>query len=346
MTSGGGPLGDQVRGRGKVELGIDLGTANIVICHPKNGIVIDEPSVMLVRDGAHRLKVLSIGQDAADLVGRAPVGLSACRPVRDGVVTDLETARAYLRVVIRRVAPHSWQRRTLKAAIGVPLGATALERRALLEAADEAGVGKASVLAEPIAGAVGCGRDPMEKRMQVVVDIGGGTGEVTAFCYGGVITYRSTRVAGDEMTLAVYRYLREQHQLIVGELAAEQIKIRASSEEGPSLVVEGRDAASGKPRLATVPVGEITDALRPVIDAIIKDLAACLDDMPAQGVGDAMAEGIVVFGGGSLVRGFDQSLEKAFGFPVKRAVKPLTCVAEGAAMSLRNPALLEAYSAR
>jgi rod shape-determining protein MreB len=179
----------------------------------------------------------------------------------------------------------------------------------------------------------------------VVVDIGGGTGEVSAFCYGGVIAYRSTRIAGDEMTLAVYRYLREHHQLIVGELSAERLKVRASAEEGPSVVIEGRDAATGRPRLSTVPVGEVTDALQPVIDAIIKDLAACLDDMPAQGVGDAMAEGILVFGGGSLVRGFDQSLEKAFGFPVKRAEKPLTCVAEGAAISLRNPALLHAYSA-
>ncbi|HEY2764605.1 MAG TPA: rod shape-determining protein [Pseudonocardiaceae bacterium] len=325
------------------ELGIDLGTANTVVCHPQDGILLDEPSVMLVRDGVRRHEVVATGRDAVELLGRAPLGLTASRPVRDGVITDLEVARAYLRVLLRRLAPQPWQRRGLRAVIGVPVGSTALERRALLEAADEAGIGKATALADPIAGAVGCGLDPMEKRMQMVIDIGGGTAEATAFCFGGVVTYRSTRTAGNAMTVAVYRYLREQYQLIVGELAAEQIKYRTATEDGASLLVEGRDAATGRPRLATVPVAEITESLRPVTEAIVQDLVTCLDDMPAQGVGDVMAAGILVFGGASLLRGFDQLLEKAFGFPVKRAEQPLTCVAEGAARCLRNPALLEAY---
>lgn len=327
------------------ELGIDLGTANTVVCHPQDGVLLDEPSVMLVRDGVRRREVVATGRDAVELLGRTPLGLTASRPMRDGVITDLEVARAYLRVLLRRLAPQPWQRRGLRTVIGVPVGSTALERRALLEATEEAGIGRVTALADPIAGAVGCGLDPMEKRMQMVIDIGGGTAEATAFCFGGVVTSRSTRTAGNAMTVAVYRYLREQYQLIVGELAAEQIKIRTATEDGASLLVEGRDAATGRPRLATVPVAEITESLRPVTEAIVQDLATCLDDMPAQGVGDAMAEGILVFGGGSLVRGFDQSLEKAFGFPVKRAEKPLTCVAEGAAISLRNPALLHAYSA-
>lgn len=326
------------------ELGIDLGTANTVVCHPQQGILLDEPSVVLVRDGARRLQVVAAGRDAAELVGRTPLGLTASRPLHNGVITDLEGARAYLRALLRRVAPRPWQRRSLKAVIAVPVGVTALECRGLLEAADEAGIGKATALPEPIAGAVGCGLDPLEKRMQMVVDIGGGTAEVAAFCFGGVVTYRSSRTAGDEMTLAVYRYLREQHQLVVGELAAEQVKIDISTEDVPSLLVEGRDAATGRPRLATVPVAEVTEALRPVIDVIIQDLAACLDDMPPQGVGDVLAEGILVFGGGSLIRGFDQLLEKAFGFPVKRAEQPLTCVAEGAARSVRNTALIKTYS--
>ena len=214
----------------------------------------------------------------------------------------------------------------------------------MLEAADEAGITRAVAFPEPIAGALGCGLDPLEKRMQMVIDVGGGTAEVAAFCFGGVVTYRSSRTAGDEMTLAVYRYLRDQHQLIVGELAAEQIKIQAATEDGPSLLVEGRDAATGRPRLATVPVADVTESIRPVTDAIIQDLASCLDDLPAQGVGDVMAEGILLFGGATLLRGFDQLVEKAFGFPVKRAEQPLTCVAQGAARSLRNPALLKTYS--
>jgi len=325
------------------ELGIDFGTANTVVCHPQQGILLDEPSVVLMQDSARRLQVIAAGQDAAELVGREPVGLTTSRPLHNGVITDLEAARTYLRVVLRRLAPRPWQRRALRAVITVPVGVTTLECRALLEAADEAGIAKATALPEPIAGAVGCGLDPLDKRMQMVVDVGAGTAEVAAFCFGGVVTYRSSRTAGDEMTLAVYRYLRDQHQLITGELAAEQIKVRAATEDGPSLLVEGRDAATGRPGLATVPVADLTESIRPVTDAIIQDLASCLDDIPAQGVGDIMAEGILLFGGGSLIRGFDQLVEKAFGFPVKRAEQPLTCVAEGAARSLRNPTLLKGY---
>jgi rod shape-determining protein MreB and related proteins len=326
------------------ELGIDLGTTNTVVCHPQEGILLEEPSVLLVRDSARQFQVAAAGRDAAELVGRAPLELTASRPLRDGVITDLEEARTYLRVVLRRLAPHVWQRWRLRAVVIVPVGITTLECRALLEAADEAGIGKAIAIPGPIAGAVGCGLDPLERRMQMVVDIGGGTAEVTTFCFGGVVGYRSTRIAGEEMTLAVYRYFREQHQLIVGEGAAEQLKIQATTDDGTSLLVEGRDAATSRPRLATVPVADVTESLQPVIDAIIHNLASCLDDLPAQGVGDVMAEGILLFGGGSLVRGFDQLLEKAFGFPVKRAEQPLTCVAEGAARCLRNPALLETYS--
>lgn len=325
------------------ELGIDLGTTNTVVFHSQKGILLDEPSVLLVRAGARQPQVVAAGRDAAELIGRAPLGLATTRPLRDGVITDLEGARAYLRVVIRKLVPHSWQRRRLRAVITVPVGITTLECRALLEAADEAGIGKATAIPEPIAGAVGCGLDPLEKRMQMVVDIGGGTAEVATFCFGGVVTYRSSRIAGDEMTLAVYRHLREQHQLIVGEFAAEQIKIQATTEDGPSLLIEGRDAATGRPRLATVPVAEVAESLQPVTDAIIQDLVGCLDDLPPQGVGDVLAEGILLFGGGSLIRGFDQLLEKAFGFPVKKAEQPLSCVAAGAARCLRHPALLKTY---
>lgn len=328
------------------ELGIDLGTANTVVCHPQQGILLDEPSVMLVRDGSRKLQMVATGQDAAELVGRAPLGVTAMRPLRSGVITDLEAARCYLRALLDRLTSSRWHRKAVRAVIAVPAGVTALECRGLLEAADEAGIRKATTLPEPIAGAVGCGLDPLEKRMQMVVDVGGGTAEVAAFCYGGVVTYRSRRSAGDEMTLAVYRYLREQHQLVAGELVAEQVKIDAATEDGPSLLVEGRDAATGRPRMATVPVAEVIESLRPVTEAIIHDLATCLDDIPPQGVGDVMAEGILVFGGGAMVRGFGPMLEKAFGFPVKLAEQPLTCVAEGAARAAQNPALLRTYSRR
>jgi rod shape-determining protein MreB len=326
-----------------VELGIDLGTTSTVVCDLDQGIVLDEPSVLLLRGGSRGNQVIAVGRDAAELAGRAPVGLVALRPVLDGVVTDLETARVHLRAVFRRSVRWPWQRRTARTVLGVPTGATGLERRALLEAAEEAGISRPAVLDEPIAAAVGCGIDPLDRRVHMVVDIGGGTSEAVAFCYGGVLAARCSRVAGDEMSLAVRRYLREQHQLVVTEEAAEQLKIRAGTGAEASIVVQGRDAGAGRPRIATVPVADVVESVQPVVDTIVRTLAACLDDLGPQAVDDLMADGVLLLGGASLVPELDRALERALGFPVKLADRPLTCVAEGAARSLRLPGLLSRY---
>jgi rod shape-determining protein MreB len=177
----------------------------------------------------------------------------------------------------------------------------------------------------------------------MVVDVGGGTAEAVAFCYGGVLAHRTSKLGGDEMTLVVSRYLREQHQLHVGELEAEDLKIRAGTDDSGPLVVQGRDAATGRPRLATVQTAEVAEAVRPITDEIVRTLAACLDDLPPQGLTDVLGEGVLVFGGASLVTGFPQELERSLGLPVKRAEDPLTCVADGAARALRNRRLLAAY---
>jgi rod shape-determining protein MreB len=177
----------------------------------------------------------------------------------------------------------------------------------------------------------------------MVVDVGGGTAEVAAFCFGGVLTHRTSKLAGDEMTLAVYRHLREQHQIYVGELGAEDVKVRAGVDDDGPLVVQGRDAATGRPRLVTMRAAEVADAVRPITDEIVRTLAACLDDLPPQAIADVLSEGVLVFGGGSLVRGFPEELERGLGLPVKVAEEPLTCVAEGAARALRNRPLLKAY---
>ncbi|HTF50629.1 MAG TPA: rod shape-determining protein [Pseudonocardia sp.] len=326
------------------EFGIDLGTANTVVCDSTEGVVLDEPSVMLTRAGFPRRGVVAVGREACELLGRSPAGVYPVRPLQDGVITDLESARLYLRSVLHRIAPNPWGRARMRAAIGVPVGATTLERRALLEAADEAGIHRACALPEPIAGAIGCGIDPLERRAHLVVDVGGGTAEATSFCYGGILAHRSCRVAGDEMTLAVTHHLREQHQILIGELTAEQVKIQASTADGPSLVVQGRDAGTGRPRLATLEVNELNEVVRPVIDGIIQTLAACLDELPPQATCDILADGVALFGGGSLICRFGDSLERAFGFPVKLAERPLTCVAEGATLSLHNPDLLHSYA--
>jgi rod shape-determining protein MreB len=326
--------------------GIDLGTANTVVCQQRRGVVLDEPSVMVVRTGevrARRVRPLLVGQPARDLLGRCPVGLSAVRPLHDGVIVDLEAARAFVVGIMASLATPAWQRLRPRAVIGVPAGATSLERRALLEVADEAGIRHAELVPEPIAGAVGCGLDPLEPRAHMVIDIGGGTSEITAFCYGGVLSHRSSRIAGDEMTMTLYRYLRAEHRLLVGELTAELLKCRVDEGDGLSTVVQGVDAASGRPRLITLEAGEVVDALRPTVDAIITALAGALDDLPPQAADDILTDGVYLFGGSSQLRGFDKLLEAAFDFPVRVAERPLTCVAEGAVRCLADPDIVRAY---
>ena len=326
--------------------GIDLGTANTVVCHQRRGVVLDEPSVMVVRTSearSRRVRPLLVGHEARDLVGRCPVGLTAVRPLHDGVIVDLEAARGFVVGILGKIATPAWQRFRPRAVIGVPAGATALERRALLEVADEAGIRKPELIPEPIAGAFGCGLEPLEPRAHMVMDVGGGTSEITAFCYGGVLTHRSSRIAGDEMTLALYRYLRSEHQLLVGELTVEALKCRVDVDEGLSSVVQGVDLGTGRPRLMTLESEEVLEALRPTADTIIAALAGALDDLPPQAADDILTDGVTVFGGSTLLRGFAKLVEAAFAFPVRMAERPLTCVAEGAARCLADPDVVRAY---
>jgi rod shape-determining protein MreB len=324
---------------------IDLGTANTVVWDNETGQRFNEPTLMALSfDGGRHSDVIGIGRAAEELVGRAPDGVEVVRPLRDGVITDLETTRRFLREVLQDIAPTWWQRRRLSVVIGVPAGATALERRALLEAAEEAGIGRAHLLPEPVCGAVGCGIDPLKPRTHLVVDIGGGTSEVAAFGSGGMLAYRSSPLAGDEMTLALYQYIRHEHQLVVGELMAEQAKIRAFNDPNPSMIVEGRDAATGRARVVNLAPEEVADAVAPVTSEIFSALAGCLEDLPPQSVSDVMSEGVIIVGGGSLIPGFGKRLEDSFGFSALMADQPLTRVAEGGARCLANRDTLAAYA--
>ena len=325
-----------------MDLGIDLGTANTVVSDVRRGIVFDEPSLMLLRqNGARRPQIQALGRDAADLLGRAPARFAPVRPLHDGVVTDLETARLYLKAVLARAGRRSWT--PVRAVIGVPADSTGLETRALLEAAQDANIRPVTALDDSVAGAIGCGVDPLERRVHMVVDVGGGTAEAVAFCFGGVLTHRISKVGGDEMTGAVTRYLREQHQLLVSELEAERVKVSSAAPENGPLVVHGRDSASGRARMVTMQAAEVAVAVRPIVDEVVRTLTACLDDLPPQGLADVLAEGVLVFGGASLVHGFTDQLETELGLPVKLAEQPMTCVADGAARALRNRPLLRAY---
>jgi len=324
--------------------GIDLGTANTVVCHPNRGVVLNEPSVMVVRPHEGRAEPVAVGLVAREMMGRTPTGMECVRPLQDGVITDLQTGKAFIVAMLRRVAARPWERVRPRAVIGVPAGATALERQALLEAAAEAGMGRVELVPEPIAGAIGAGLDPMARRAQMVVDIGGGTSEITAFCYGGILTTRSCRIAGDEMTQAGLNHLRVEHQLLVGELAAEELK-KSLSQRGP-LSVEGRDAASGRPRLLSLRAAELGAALTPTIEAIVSALAATItEELPPQAVADILQDGVVAVGGGSQLIGLGRRLNEAMGLQVRVAEEPLLCVARGAAACLRNRQAARAFSA-
>lgn len=322
--------------------GIDLGTANTVVVHPRRGVVFDEPSVMLARADQPTVPVL-VGADARELAGRVPAGFLSVRPLQDGVIVDLESARSFIVEILRKARRHAWRGLRRRAVMGVPAGATTLECRALLEAAHEAGLRSVALLPEPVAGALGSGVDPLEPRAHLVVDVGGGTSEITAFCYGGILASRTCRVAGDELTRTLEQYLRAEHHLVVGDLTVENIKVAMDDITDPPLVVEGRDGATGRARLLTLETSEVKEALRTTVDEIVQTLTSCLEDLPAQAVGDIMSRGVLAIGGGSLMSGFPQLLEEHFGFPVKLADRPLTCVAEGTCVALQYPGVLAAY---
>jgi rod shape-determining protein MreB len=334
-----------VEGVSSKGVSIDLGTANTVVWDVEHGMLYNEPTMMALSfNGGRHSDVIGTGHAAEELVGRSPDGVEVVRPLRDGVITDLETTRRFLREILQDIAPSWLQRRRLSVVIGTPAGASPLERRALLEAAEEAGIGKAHLLPEPVCGAVGCGIDPMQPRAHLVVDIGGGTSEVCAFGSGGMLAYRTSPLAGDEMTLALYQYLRSEHQLVVGERIAEQIKIRAFSDPSPSMVVEGRDAVTGKARIVNLAPEEVAEAVKPVTEEIMSALTGCLEDLDPQSVSDVMSEGVIIVGGGSLVPGFGKRLEDVFGFSALMAEDPLTRVAEGGARCLANPEAVAAYA--
>jgi rod shape-determining protein MreB and related proteins len=321
-----------------------MGTANTVVCHPARGIVLNEPSVMAVTGNIGR-EPAAVGSAAKELIGRTSDGILTVHPVRDGVVTDLEAGRTFMIAMLSQVTRMPWERVRPKAVLGIPTGATALERRALIEVADEAGVGRVSLIPQPVAGAMGSGIDPMSRRAHMVVDVGGGTAEAAAFCFGNVLTSRSCRIAGDEMTSALLQYLRQEHQMSVGELTAEDLKLHLCGDVRGSLVVEGRDAITGRPRLVTLRAEDVSEALRPTSESIVQVLAECLDELPPQAVGDVMQDGVLAIGGTVLLPGFTELLEYAFGFPVRIAERPMTCVAEGAAACLRRPEVIRSFGA-
>jgi rod shape-determining protein MreB len=311
------------------EIGIDLGTANTLVHVAGQGIVLNEPSVVAInKDNG---KIFGVGKEAKDMLGRTPAFIVATRPLRDGVIADYEQTLEMLRYFIRKTTRGMNLYQTV--VVGIPSGVTEVERRAVIEACERAGANKAYVIEEPMAAAIGAGLPIEEPVGSMIVDIGGGTTEVAVISLAGIVHSRSIRVAGDEIDEAITSYVRRAYSLFIGDRTAEQVKIEVGSayplEHELSINVKGRDLRSGLPRSADLRSEEIREAIEEPLEAIVEAVKLTLEATPPELAADAMNNGIVVAGGGALLRGIDTLISRETGMPVYVAEDPLNCVVVG-----------------
>jgi rod shape-determining protein MreB len=325
------------------DIGIDLGTANTLVLVRGRGIVIDEPSVVAI-DKVSK-KILAIGAEAKRMVGRTPANIIAVRPLKDGVISDFEVTERMLHYFIRSVHDRfGFAIPRPRVVIGVPSGVTEVEKRAVHDAALNAGARAAFLVEEPMAAAIGTGLPVMEPHGCMIVDIGGGTTEVAVIALGGIVVSTSIRVAGDEMDQEIIAYARQVHNMLIGERMAEEIKIQAGSafpmEEEETIDIRGRDLATGLPKSVEVSTIELRDALSGSISAIVEVVRSTIEITPPELVADLMYRGIALAGGGALLRGLDRRLAQETKFPVYVADDPLSCVVQGAGEMLEETEML------
>jgi rod shape-determining protein MreB len=319
------------------DMGIDLGTANTLVYVCGEGIVLREPSVVAKRvDGG---EILAVGNEAKKMIGRTPGDIVATRPLRDGVIADFDTTVAMLTYFIR----NGLRGRSLlrpRVVVGIPSGVTEVEKRAVIDATRQAGAREAYLIEQPMAAAIGAGLPVSEPVGSMVVDIGGGTTEVAVIALGGIVTARSLRIAGDEMDEAIILYARKAYNLLIGERTAEDIKIALGSAfpqpEEQTIAVRGRDLVSGLPRTLRMTNTEIREAIAEPIAAIVEAVKTTLERTPPELAADIVDRGIVMAGGGSLLRGLDRLLAEETGMPVTVADDPLGSVALGTGKALEE----------
>jgi rod shape-determining protein MreB len=321
-----------------MKIGIDLGTANIMVFVSGQGIVMQEPSVVAVDEN---LNIVAVGEEAREMIGRTPSTISAIRPMRDGVIADYVITEALLRHFIGRVQ----QTRRFGfgkpvVMISVPAGVTSVEKRAVSDAAIKAGADKAFLIEEPMAAAIGAGLPITESRGSMVVDIGGGTTEVAIFSLGGIVISRSMRVAGDEMDEDIIQYMRTKYNLLIGERMAERAKMEIGSAyplpEERSITMRGRNLVTGLPEAVDVSSIEIREALSPTTQVIVDTIKDALDETPPELIADLMESGICMAGGGSQLSGLSERLSEEVNMRVWVAEDPMTCVARGAGRVLED----------
>jgi rod shape-determining protein MreB len=333
-------------GKFSIDMGIDLGTANTLVCVQGKGIVICEPSVVAVKAGTKEVLLdgQAVGTQAKEMLGRTPVNIQAVRPLRNGVIADFEITEQMLRYFIRKV--HNRARLVKpRIVISIPSGITSVERRAVTSSAERAGARQVFLVEEPLAAGIGAGLPITEPIGSMMVDIGGGTTEVAVMSLFGLVHAESIRVAGDEMNDAIGLYLKRQYNLMIGEQTAERIKLEIGSayplKEEMSMEVAGRDAVTGLPRRTVIQSEEVRECLRDPVKMIIAAIQTTLERTPPELSADLVETGITMAGGGALLRGIDRAIEESIQLPVRIADDPLTCVARGTAQFLDQ---LELYS--
>ncbi len=312
------------------DIGIDLGTATTLVYVKGEGVVLCEPSVVAVERGTSH--VLAVGEEAKRMLGRTPGNIVAIRPMRDGVITDFEITEAMLRHFIKKVRHRRFQVRP-RIVIAIPSGITEVEKRAVKESAERAGAREVYLVEEPVAAAIGVGLPIQEPLGNMIIDIGGGTTEVAVISLAGIVFSKSIRIGGDEMNEAIIEYLKKTYNLMIGERTAEDIKIKIGSayplEEEMSTEVRGRDLIAGLPKSITITSEEVREALQEPLRAILESTKIALERTPPELAADLIEHGIVMAGGGSLLRGLDKLISEETALPVHVADDPVTAVVNG-----------------
>lgn len=318
-------------------VGIDLGTANSLVYLAGQGIVLNEPTVVAVTTDDHR--VLAVGNEAREMLGRTPGNILALRPMKDGVIADFVYTEAMIRYFLDKVCNPS---RLFKPEVMVcaPAGVTSVEKRAILDATLQAGAKAAFLIDEPLAAAIGAKIPIANPSGNMIVDIGGGTTEAAVICLGGVVVHNSVRVGGNKIDEAIQNYVRKRHNLIIGERMAEEVKIEIGSavslREVVEMEVRGRDAATGLPRTVKMNSSEVTEAISDMVGKIVGAAKGVLEQIPPELASDIIDKGIVLSGGTSLLKNLDKLMTDQLGVPVALAENPLLCVALGTGMALEN----------
>ncbi len=325
------------------DMAMDLGTSNTLVYVKGRGIVLNEPSVVAMKTENGRRHVLAVGDEAKLMLGRTPDNIECIRPLRDGVIADFDVAQHMIKHFIKEV--HNRAFASPQVVICVPSGSTAVERRAIQEAADQAGASKVSLILEPMAAAIGAGLPVTEPQGSMIVDIGGGTTEVAVLSLAGIVYSNSVRVGGDKMDEAIIGYTRRNHNLLIGEATAERIKkqigtaLKPQQGVGKTMSIKGRDLMDGVPKEIVINQVQIAEALSEPVGAIVEAVKVALEQTAPELSADIVDKGIVATGGGALLSEIDKVLRKATGLPVTVAEESLTCVALGTGRALEDPML-------